>query len=141
MSDARQATQGIGGMLRGLAQDSADLLRGEVRLARVEAADTARAVAMGTASIAIGAVLALLGGLSLVVGLVLLAGDQWLPGDRYWLAAAIVMVISGTIAAWSAMRGRKRLEPGALVPDETVETLKEDKEWLKRQMTSGATSN
>jgi uncharacterized membrane protein YqjE len=128
-------------MLRGLAQDSAALLRGEVRLARVEAADTARAVAMGTASIAIGAVLALLGGLSLVVGLVLLAGDQWLPGDRYWLAAAIVMVISGAIAAWSAMRGRRRLEPSVLVPDETVETLKEDKEWLKRQMTSGATSN
>jgi hypothetical protein len=28
-----------------------------------------------------------------------------------------------------------------LVPDETLATLKEDKEWLRRQLKSGATSS
>ena len=35
----------------------------------------------------------------------------------------------------------KALSPRELMPDETVATLKEDKEWLKRQLTSGATSS
>jgi hypothetical protein len=33
------------------------------------------------------------------------------------------------------------VSPASLAPDQTVETLKEDKEWLKRRMTSGATSS
>ena len=86
-------------------------------------------------------VLLLLGGLALASGLVLLAGDQWLPRDRYWLAALMVMAIAGGIAAWFARLGLSRLSPKQLAPDQTVETLKEDKEWLKQQLTSGATSS
>jgi hypothetical protein len=38
-------------------------------------------------------------------------------------------------------RGRAALAPDRLMPDQTAQTLKEDKEWLKRQLTSGATSS
>lgn len=99
-----------------------------------------RAVGVGTALTSAGAVLALLGTFAVLTGLIMLAGDQWLR-DRYWLAALIGAVIAGGIAGWMARRGASHLSPRRLLPDETVATLKEDKEWLKRQLTSGATSS
>jgi hypothetical protein len=132
---------GIGGLLRDLAEGGTTLVRQEVRLARLEVGQVALALSKGAAFVAVGGVLMLLGGLSLLAGIVLLIGDQWLPRDQYWLAALIVVVLTGGIAAWLVMRGKKALSPRALLPDETVATLKEDKEWLKRQLTSGATSS
>jgi hypothetical protein len=85
-------------------------------------------------------VLALLGGLSLLAGVVLLIGDQWLPADLYWVAALIVLVVAGAIAAGFARRGMAHLSPRQLAPDETAMRLKEDMEWLKQRRTSGATS-
>jgi hypothetical protein len=64
----------------------------------------------------------------------MLIGDQWLK-DRYWLAALIVTLIAGGVAAFFALRGKRRLSPTQLVPTQTVATLKEDVEWLKRQRT------
>ena len=139
MANARVNGRGIGGLLRDLADGGAALLRQELQLARVEIAAIAKAVGVGTALTASGAVLALLGAFALFTGIILLAGDQWLR-DRYWLAALIGTVIAGGIAAWMARRGAAHLSPRRLLPDETVATLKEDKEWLKRQLTSGATS-
>jgi hypothetical protein len=139
MANARDNGRGIGGLLRDLADGGAALLRQEIRLARTEIVAIAGAVGKGTALTASGAVLALLGAFALFTGIILLAGDQWLR-DRYWLAALIGTVIAGGIAAWMARRGAAHLSPRRLLPDETVATLKEDKEWLKRQLKSGVTS-
>jgi uncharacterized membrane protein YqjE len=132
---------GIGGLLRDLAEGGTTLLRHEARLARLEVGEAVMALGKGTAFVALGGVLALLGGLCLLAGVILLIGDQWLPQDLYWVAALIVVVLTGGIAAWFVKRGTAALSPKALMPDETVATLKEDKEWLKRQLTSGATSS
>ena len=139
MPTGRENGRGIGVLLRDLADGGAALLRHELRLARVEVTGIVEAVGRGTALTATGAVLTLLGAFALVLGLIMLAGDQWLR-DRYWLAALIGAVIAGGIAAWMARRGAAHLSPHRLLPDETVATLKEDKEWLKRQLKSGATS-
>jgi uncharacterized membrane protein YqjE len=139
--DGRDGRRGIGALLRDLAEGSVTLVRDEVRLAKMELAGAAKGAAMGTAYTATGVAFAALGGLSLVIGLALLVGDQWLPADLYWLAALILMVITGALAAWLAKRGLSIVSPSELVPNETVTTLKEDKEWLKQRLTSGATSN
>jgi hypothetical protein len=139
--DRNDSRRGIGTLVRDLADGSATLVRDESKLARIEVAAVARGVATGTALVATGGVLALLGGLSLLAGLILLIGDQWLPRDLYWVAALIVVVVSGGIALLFLRRGLSLLLPSALAPDQTVETLKEDKEWLKQRMTSGATSS
>lgn len=133
--------RGFGTLLRDLADGSAALVRGEARLARIELSQIAMAIGKGTGFVATGAVLALLGSLSLLAGIVLLIGDQWLPDDRYWLGALVVLVIAGAIAIVLARRGMSLLAPSQLAPTETVTTLKEDKEWLKQRLTSGATSN
>jgi hypothetical protein len=139
--DGRNGRRGLGTLLRDLADGSAALVRGEARLARIEIAQIATGIGKGTAFVATGAVLALLGSLSLLAGIVLLIGDQWLPADQYWLGALVVLVIAGAIAIVLARRGKSLLAPSQLAPTETVTTLKEDKEWLKQRLTSGATSN
>ena len=139
--DRNDGRRGIGALVRDLADGSATLVRDEAKLAQNEVAAAVRGAATGTAFIATGGVLALLGGLSLLVGLVLLIGDQWLPRDLYWVGALIVVVVSGGIALLFLRRGLSLLSPSALAPNQTVETLKEDKAWLKQRMTSGATSN
>jgi uncharacterized membrane protein YqjE len=133
--------RGLGALLRDLAEGSAELVRCEIRLARVELGAAVSAAGRGTAFVAAGGVLMLLGTLATFTGVVLLIGDQWLPRDLYWLAALLVALITGGVAAWFASRGRRLLSPSALAPHETVATLKEDKEWLKHPLTSGATSS
>ncbi|HVE35457.1 MAG TPA: phage holin family protein [Gemmatimonadaceae bacterium] len=139
--DGRNGRRGLGTLLRDLADGSAALVRGEARLARIEIAQIATGIGKGTAFVATGAVLALLGSLSLLAGIVFLIGDQWLPADQYWLGGLVVLVIAGAIAIVLARRGMSLLAPSQLAPTETVTTLKEDKEWLKQRLTSGATSN
>jgi len=139
--DGQNGRRSLGTLLRDLADGSASLVRSEARLARIELSQIARGIGKGTAFVATGAVLALLGSLSLLAGIVLLIGDQWLPADRYWLGALIVLSIAGAIAVVLARRGMSLVTPSQLAPTETVTTLKEDKEWLKQRLTSGATSS
>jgi hypothetical protein len=57
-----------------------------------------------------------------------------------WLAALIVAVIYGAIAAFLALRGRDKVKQATpLVPEQTIETVKEDVEWAKTQMRSEKT--
>jgi hypothetical protein len=132
--------RGIGELLGELAQGGAHLVRQEARLVRLEVAGLLRLVGVGTAQVVLGGVLLLLGALALLVGVILLAGDQWLQ-DRYWLAALLVFAVLAGVAAWMGARGRRLLSPERLMPDETAATLKEDTEWLRRQLRSGATSS
>lgn len=141
MARVLEGTRGITALLRDLADETGALARAEVRLTRLEVGEVARHLGTATGIVALGVVLALLGALSILVGIVLLIGDQWLPADRYWLAALILFVITFTIAAFLARRGASRLSPSRLAPSETAETLREDSEWLKQRLTSGGTSN
>ena len=139
--DAHDGRRSLGTLLRELVEGGTTLVRSEVRIARIELAEVARAIGVGTGLVAVGGVLALLGALALLTGLVLLIGDQWLPRDLYWVAALIFVIITGAVALLFVKKGRRHLTPQQLTPDQTVATLKEDKEWLKRQLTSGATSS
>ena len=127
--------RGLGTLLRELAEGSADLVRSEVRLFRLEIGSAASSAGRGTAFVATGGVLLLLGTLATFTGVILLLGDQWLPRDLYWLAALLVALVAAGVAGWLALRGRKALSPSLLVPRETVATLKEDKEWLRQRLT------
>jgi len=139
--DGHTGRRGLGTLLRDLVEGSTTLVRDEVRLAKIELNAAVKGISVGTALVATGATLGMLGALALVTGLVLLVGDQWLPKDLYWLAALIVLVVAGALAAVFVNRGKSRLSPSQLAPNETLTTLQEDKEWLKRRLTSDATSS
>lgn len=95
----------LAALLRDLAEGSIALVRSEVRLARVETLDALEAIGRGAALIAFAAVLALLGALSLFAGIIVLIGDQWLPRDRYWIAALLVAALGAVLASWFAKQG------------------------------------
>lgn len=120
----------LGALLRSLAEEGVELVRSEIRLARVETVEALDGIGRGSAMVASAAVLALLGGLALLTGIILLIGDQWLPRDLYWLGALLVAVITGAIAAWFAKQGLALLSPAELAPDETVTTIRETKNEL-----------
>jgi hypothetical protein len=54
-----------------------------------------------------------------------------------WLAALIVAIVLGAIAAVLALQGRNRVQKAAPpVPEQTVDTVKEDVEWAKTRAQS-----
>jgi uncharacterized membrane protein YqjE len=121
----------LGDLFRQLAQDSATLVRQEMALAKAELRDNVKSVARDTAKIAVGAVLAAVGALVLVLFLVLLLGSAL---NHYWLGALIVGVLFVAIGGFLAMNAMKRLKQDTITPDQTLQTLKEDKQWLQSEM-------
>jgi uncharacterized membrane protein YqjE len=130
----------FGTLVRDLVDETVALVRGEARLAKLEASRAASAIGRGSAFVALGSAFLILGALTLLIGVIMLIGDQWLPADLYWLAALIVLIITGGIAALFAARGRARLTPSQLAPVDTAATLKENVSWVKQQLKSGTTS-
>jgi hypothetical protein len=56
-----------------------------------------------------------------------------------WLAALIVTAVWGAIAGVLALRGRDQLkDAGPPVPEQTVQTVKEDVRWAKTRTRSGS---
>jgi hypothetical protein len=54
-----------------------------------------------------------------------------------WIAALIVTVLYGAIAGALALIGRDRVtEATPPVPEQTMETVKEDAQWAKTQLSS-----
>lgn len=124
------AEPALGDLFRQLAQDSATLVRQEMALAKAELRENVKSVARDTAKIAVGAVLAAVGALVMVAFLVLLLGDVV---GKYWAGALIVGVLFVAIGGFLAMGAMKRLKKDTLAPEQTLQTLKEDKQWLQSE--------
>ena len=60
--------------------------------------------------------------------------------DHVWLAALIVAVVYAAIAAVLALTGKGKVqEAGPPVPEQAIESTKEDVEWAKTRARSGRT--
>lgn len=127
----RGEREGFGDLVRQLAQDTAALIRQEASLAKLEMKETATALGKDAVRISIAIGLAVAGGLALTACLVLVIGN--LLGDAYWAGALIVgalFLLIGALMARSAIANARRQH---LVPDETLESLGEDRRWLQRE--------
>ena len=124
----------LGELLKQLSEETTRLVRQELELAKAELTQKGKqagagAGLFGTAG-AIG--LAALGALTacfiLALNAVMLA----------WLAALIVAVVYGIIAFVLVKQGQKKMKQASPpVPEQTIETVKEDVQWAKTQMPSG----
>jgi uncharacterized membrane protein YqjE len=121
----------LGELFRQLAQDSATLVRQEVALAKAEFRDAAKVLSRNAVMVGVGAVLALIGGLVLVAFLVILLGDVL---DNYWLGALIVGALFLIVGGLMASKALKTLKRESLAPEQTIQTLKEDKQWLQTEI-------
>jgi MFS family permease len=126
--------ESIGGLVRGILMDFRTLIREELTLARVEIreqAARARAAAMSF-GIAIGALL--FGGTFLLIALALGVADllNW-PVWAGFLIVALLLAVGGFVALSAA---RKQLNEVHAVPEQTLNTLKENSEWIAKRLSS-----
>ena len=127
--------QSVGQLLRELSQETSTLVRQEVQLAKAELAQKAKQAGKGAGLLAGAAVVGLLAAGTLVAFLVMLL-DGALAN---WLAALVVAVALGIIAAVLALAGRNRIRQATPPAPQTVETVKEDVQWAKTQTPSART--
>jgi Putative Actinobacterial Holin-X, holin superfamily III len=126
----------IGDLVKQLAGQTSTLVRQELDLAKAEMSQKATVAGKGAGLLGGAAVVGLLAAGSLTACLIL-ALSEVIPD---WLAALIVALVMGAIAAVLALQGRNRIRAATPpVPEQTVETVKEDVEWAKTQRPSART--
>jgi hypothetical protein len=115
-------------LVKTLSEQVSTLLRQEVALAKAELAEKGKKAGIGAGLLTGGGVAAFLALGSFTAFLILLL-DLVIPA---WLAALIVTALWSVVAAVLALQGKEKVqEVGSPVPEKTVETVKEDVEWLK----------
>ena len=119
----------IGELFAELSQKTTTLVRQEIQLAKVEMSQKASRVGKNVGFLVVGGVVAYTGVLALVAAAIILLG-QLIP---YWLSAAIIGFVIAAVGLVLVVKGANTLRQEEPTPRETVETLQEDKEWLKDQ--------
>lgn len=126
-------------LLRELRDETSFLIRQEVALAKTEIAQKAGAAGRHLTSLVIGGMIAFAGLLFLLwaatvgVGIALVVMDPAMGAHSAWLAPLIVGGLVALIGIIMLMGAQRKLKHTSVVPEKTVQTLKEDKEWLSRK--------
>jgi hypothetical protein len=125
--------QPLGEIARDLTRDVTLLVRQEVELAKAEMAQKGRIAAPGLGMIGGAGVVALMAA-GAVTAFLILALSTFLPE---WASALIVAGVLAAVAYVLVKQGKERVEEaGAPIPEQTIETVKEDVEWAKTRATS-----
>lgn len=122
--------RGLGDLFSDLSADAARLARQEVQLAKVEMEQKARAATGDIALVVAGIFLANAALLALVATAVFALALTM----ELWLAALIVGLVVALVAGLLVWRGIANLREIDPVPQQTINSLEEDKEWLTRQI-------
>jgi len=122
--------RGVGELVKDLSGQMSTLARKEVELAKAEMTEKGKKAGAGAGMLA-GAAVAGLAALGALTAFLILVFALFLPS---WAAALIVTAIWGATAGVLAMQGIERLRAmGKPVPEKTVESVKEDVQWLKHR--------
>ena len=123
-------------LLKRLSNETTTLVKQELDLAKAEMAEKGKKAGKGAGMFG-GAGLLGLGAFGALTFFLIALLETAL--NHWWLAALIVAAVYGAIAAVLALQGKNKIqEAGPPVPEQTVDTLKEDAEWAKTQTRSGA---
>ena len=126
----------IGDLVKQLASQTSTLVRQELDLAKAEMSEKAATAGKGAGLIGGAALTGLLAAGALTACLILVLSEAM----DAWLAALIVAVVMGAVAAALGLAGRNKVrEATPPVPEQTVETVKEDVEWAKTRTPSART--
>jgi uncharacterized membrane protein YqjE len=123
-------------LLKQLANETTTLVKQELELAKAEMREKAGKAGPGVGMWGAAGVTGLIA-LGSLTAFLILALDGAMPN---WLAALIVGLVYAAIAGVLYLRGKQKVEEaGSPVPEQTVETLKEDVQWAKHPTTSAKT--
>jgi MFS family permease len=130
-TDTALREQHMGELFKHLSEDLSTLVRQELKLAQAEMTEKGKQAGIGVG---------LFGAAGLVGVLALAALTAFFiavlaTGMEVWRAALIVTVIYGVLAGALALVGKSRVsEATPPVPEQTIETVKEDVQWVKTQL-------
>ena len=123
----------IGEVAKSLTSDLSLLLRQEIDLAKAEMTEKGRTAAPGLGMFGGAGIVALCAAGALTAFLIL-ALSMFLPE---WAAALIVGAVLAAVAYVLVQQGKERVaDAGTPVPEQTIETVKEDVEWAKTRASS-----
>src|SRR5687767_3552977 len=126
--DVPRMDRSLGELFSDLSQQTAELIRQEMRLAKAELgekfADVGRHAMMIGAGVAFG--LAAVVALAAAIALLLIE-----VGILPWLAAGLTALVMGGAAFALAQSGISALKTKSIAPVETMHSIKETTQWLK----------
>jgi uncharacterized membrane protein YqjE len=119
----------ISDVFQDIIQNIQEIVRSEVRLAKLEIRDEAAKAKYAGLLIGVGGVTSLFAAFFLLL-MIVYALTRVVPD---WAAALIVSIILAIVAGITLNSGFQRFKQIHPAPERTVETLKENVEWAKQQ--------
>jgi hypothetical protein len=135
--DNRTSDSTVSDLISGLVTDAQLLVRREIDLAKREVSIEVDKVKQGAVALGAGAGLAVIG--ALLLGHMLVYLVQTLTGLSLWVSYLIVGAIFAIGGGLLLMQGIKRMKDVDPMPRETIESVKEDIQWIKEQNPSDKT--
>jgi uncharacterized membrane protein YqjE len=119
----------IGELIADLSRETTTLVRQEVQLAKAEMSQKASRVGKNVGFLVVGGVVAYTGLLAIVAAVIIVLGNA-IP---LWVSALAVGLVIAIVGLILVLKGANTLRQEDPTPQETIETLKEDREWLRDQ--------
>lgn len=126
----RKDNRSIGELFAELAGETGTLVRQEVALAKTELTQKAARAGKQVGFLVVGGAIAYAALLALMAAAII-GLAQFIPA---WSAALVIGVVFAAVAGWLVAKALHALRETDLAPRQTVETLKEDAQWMKDQV-------
>jgi uncharacterized membrane protein (UPF0127 family) len=131
-SDLRD--QPVADLIKQLTEQTKTLVSQEIELAKAELGEKGKKAGLGAGMFGVAGLFGFFAFAVLTACAVLVLATAMAP----WLAALIVAVLYGAIAGGLAANGKKKVQEAVPpVPEQTVDTVKEDVQWTKERAQAG----
>lgn len=119
----------IGELIAELSRETTTLVRQELQLAKVEMSQKASRAGKNVGFLVVGGVVAYTGLLAIIAAVIIVLGNV----IALWLSALVIGAVIAAVGLVLVIKGVNTLRQEDPTPQETIETLKEDREWLRDQ--------
>ena len=120
----------LGDLFSELAAETGTLVRQEVALAQAEISGKATRVGKQVGYLAVGGAIGYAAMLAIMAAIII-GLSNFVPA---WIAALLVGAVVGAVSFFLISSAIERLKNTNLKPEESVESIKEDAQWLKNQL-------
>lgn len=120
----------LGELFAELAKETGTLVRQEVALAKTEMTQKAAEVGKNIGFLAVGGAIVYAGLLGILAAIVIGLATLGLP---WWLSALLVGIVVAAIGYFLVQKGLSALKQASLAPQKTIDSLKEDADWVKEK--------
>ena len=132
--DAALRDQSTGDLVKQLTDQTKTLVQQEMELAKAELSEKGKKAGLGAGMFGGAGLFGFFAFAALTACAILALATAVEP----WLAALIVAVVYGVVAGVLALSGKNKVQEAAPpVPEQTVDTVKEDVRWTKERAQAG----